>query len=534
MGTLIRQLTAKDASAWHELMKAWLGQDHPDRRVYDLAWANQQFVSPGGLETWGAEVDGALHAAVSVIPPSSAHRKSVLNAGRFISRPESYTNGTAATLWGKVIRMAEERRQLVVTRVLASDNEHQAVCEQLGFSCVGFQPFQHMLRHREGVLYYLRLARADMVSRQPLSESLSQVSELATTVLDNLKLPQPTSVRDGVTGYPLQAETEFQDATHEEYKTHRAQAQSANPPTEISGALNIGWGLFRTTPGEPLRAIIARRGGVVTAGLAYLFDEYDRCLRVVEQFATDDLSPGTIVQRAVTLAQDKFNAVYIEVDILMTAPRLLKSIEQLGFVPVAYLPSTFSAGLDHIDVVKMVKLNMAYGQENARLTAHAKSIADIIDRMFQDQKVGVAIINLLRALPIFNGLGDGELRKISRLFTQKLYKAGERVFAKGDSGSEAYVVMRGQVDIILDDQDKPIATMGNGQILGELAFLDGAQRVAEAVVSHPSILLVVQRTAFNDLVHREPHLGMVVMRNIALELSNRLRRANLAMSSLRH
>jgi len=534
MGTLIRQLTAKDTTAWHELMKGWLGPDHPDHRVYDPAWATQQFTPPNGLETWGAEIDGALQAAVSVIPPSSANRKSVLNAGRFLSRPECYANGAAATLWGKIIRMAEERRQLVVTRVLASDIEHQAVCEQLGFSCTGFQPFKHMLRHREGVLYYLRLARADLVCRLPLSESLSQVSELATTVLESLKLPQLSSVRDGATGYPLQAETEFQDASHEDYKAQRAQAQAANPPTEISSALNIGWGLLRAAPGGPPRAIIARRSGAVTAGLAYVFDEHDRCLRVVDQFATDDLSTGTIVQRAVALAQDKFNAVYIEVDILMTAPRLLKTIEQLGFVPVAYLPSTFSAGANHVDVVKMVKLNMAYGQDNARLTTQAKSIADIIDRIFQDQKVGVAIINLLRALPIFNGLGDGELRKISRLFTQKLYKAGETVFAKGDSGSEAYVVMRGQVDIILEDHAKPIATIGNGQIFGELAFLDGAHRVAQAVATHPSILLVVQRTAFNDLAHREPHLGMVVMRNIALELSNRLRRANLAMSSLRH
>lgn len=533
MGTLIRQLTAKDAPAWHELMKAWLGHDHPDRQVYDSAWANQQFIPPSGLETWGAEVDGALHAAVSVLPPSSANRKSVLNAGRFIASPESYTNGASATLWGKVIRMAEERRQLAVTRVLASDNEHQALCEQLGFSCAGFQPFKHMLRHREGALYYLRLARADLVCRLPLSESLSQISELATTVLDSLSLPQPTSVRDGVTGYPLQAETEFQEVTHEEYKISRAQIQSANPPTEISAALNNGWGLFRTTPAGPARGIVVRRGGAVTGGLAYAFDEHDRCLRLLDQFATDDLSTGPILQRVVTLAQDKYNAVYVEVDILMTALRLLKSIEQLGFVPAAYLPSTFSAGPNHVDVVKMVKLNMAYGQENARLTAHAKSIADIIDRIFQDQKVGVAIINLLRALPIFNGLGDGELRKISRLFTQKLYKAGETVFAKRDSGSEAYVVMRGQVDIILEDQAKPIATIGNGQIFGELAFLDGAHRVAKAVASHPSILLVVQRSAFNDLAHREPHLGMVVMRNIALELSNRLRRADLALSSLR-
>src|SRR6185503_18728798 len=116
------------------------------------------------------------------------------------------------------------------------------------------------------------------------------------------------------------------------------------------------------------------------------------------------------------------------------------------------------------------KLNMAYSPEEAELSPGARAIAQIVDQNFQDQKIGVAIINLLRGLPIFEGLGDGELRKIARLFTQKLYRPGEKVFNKGDLGNEAYVIMRGQIDICLDEHSKPIASVGNGQIFGELAF----------------------------------------------------------------
>jgi len=156
-------------------------------------------------------------------------------------------------------------------------------------------------------------------------------------------------------------------------------------------------------------------------------------------------------------------------------------------------------------------------------------MADLVDRNFQDQKIGVAVINLLRGLPIFSGLGDSELRKIARLFTQKLYRPGEKIFNKGDQGNEAFVIMRGQVDISLEEGAKAIATLANGQIFGELAFLDGAARNAHALASQASILLVVQRSAFNELVQREPHLGMVVMKNIAVELSNRLRKASTSM-----
>jgi CRP-like cAMP-binding protein len=189
------------------------------------------------------------------------------------------------------------------------------------------------------------------------------------------------------------------------------------------------------------------------------------------------------------------------------------------------------SGESRVDVVKMVKLNVAYSHDGGEFTPHARGIVEIVDAMFNDQKTGVAIINLLRALPIFSGLGDGELRKIARLFTQKLYRAGERIFNRGDVGEEAYIVMRGQIDIRLQESSPPIATVTNGKIFGELAILDGAPRNALAIVAQPSILLVVKRAALNDLIQREPHLGMIVMRNIAIDLSNKLRQTNIAISA---
>jgi len=217
----------------------------------------------------------------------------------------------------------------------------------------------------------------------------------------------------------------------------------------------------------------------------------------------------------------------------MSAPRLLRTAEQLGFVPVAYLPAFYCNTDGHIDVVKVVKLNMAYSPEDGELTPNARAITQIVDQNFQDQKIGVAVIKLLRGLPLFQGLGEGELRKIARLCSQRLYHPGERIFAKDDAGDEAYLVMRGQVDIHLEEKSPPIATLGSGQIFGELTFLDNSPRAAYAVASQASILLVIQRSQFDDLVQREPDLGMVVMRNMALELSHRLRRTNAAAAAVK-
>ena len=93
--------------------------------------------------------------------------------------------------------------------------------------------------------------------------------------------------------------------------------------------------------------------------------------------------------------------------------------------------------------------------------------------------------------------------------------------------------MRGQVDIQLEENTKPIATVQAGKVFGELAFLDGAPRNAHAIAVPPSIVLLIHRNAFNELVQREPHLGMVIMRNIAIDLSNNLRLSNTTIASLR-
>lgn len=533
MAVNIRLANGSDAAKWVDLLKAALGDEYPAKEAYSPEFIAKQLQPPEGHETWVAEEGNQLLASISLLKPAESNVNPVANLGRNLFRPEAYPSGAAALLIRSVTQLVDERGQMIVVRVPAGDNTQQALYEQNGYACVGFQPLKHILRTRQGVLFYVRSASPVLASRIPISESLSQVSDLAALVFENLKIPNPLTVRDGATGYPLQTELQIHDATLEDFELWKLQARAVNPVLEVSSGYNRGAGFLRLNNESPAKAILGQRGSQIVGGLAYTNDEPDRCVRIMDSFATDDLSSGALFSHLVKVAQEQLSAAYVEVDILASATRLLKCTEQLGFVPIAYFPGFFSFNNRPADVVKLVKLNMIYTSETSALTAQAARVAKVVDMNFQDQKIGVAIINLLRTLPIFGGLGDGELRKIARLFTQKLYRPGERVFNRGDASSEAYIVMRGQVDICLNEESKPIATVSSGQILGELAFLDGSPRTAMAVAAQASILLVVQRTAFSELVQREPHLGMVVMRNIAVDLSNKLRRANTALAPAR-
>jgi hypothetical protein len=503
------------------------------KAIYDPGWIAGQLDAETGQETWVAEAGGRFNGSISFLKPASVSSNPVANLGRNLIRPESVADGSAEMLLRSVTDLTAQRNEMAIVRIAATDNGQQRLFENLGYVCVGFQPLKHMAQQRVGILFYVHGANSVLVTRTPLSESLPHVSELGTAVLEKLQIPNAMAVRDGASGYPLQCDLKMREATMEEYQLSRSQAESSNPPAEVSGRFNYGLGFMRI-PGNPaMRVLLGEQDKKRVAGLSYFFDEQDRCARVTEAFCSDDLSMGALLAHALRSIQEQLSAVYTEVDILATAPRLLKSAEQLGFVPVAYLPAFFCGEGRFSDVVKMVKLNLPYSLESGDFTAHARSMVKIIDRNFEDQKFGLAIINLLRPLSMFAGLGDGELHKISRLFVQKLYRAGDQVFARGDSGDEAFIVLRGKISIQLELESPAVAHLGDGKIFGELAFLDGAPRAAFAVATQPSILLVMKRTAFAEVVRREPNLGMVVMRNLAQDLAIKLRGVNEALASVR-
>lgn len=532
MALNLRKAAAEDAAEWIALVKAVLGDDHPNKQIYDSAWAATELASglPGN-ETWVAEDGGKILASISVLGAVTANENPVCNLGRNLFLPASYADGSAEALLQKITELAVLRRQLCVTRVLASDGPQQVLIEKTGFVCVGFQPLKHITKNREEVLFYVKRARSMTSNRLPLSESLPQIGELASAALQHLSIPGTPSIRDGGTGYPLQTDVVIGPASEDDYKAAREAAAAQNPPHEVSSNFNWGSGFMRVSTAVTIRSVLCRREDKVVAGMRYLYDEQDRCVRVMEAFCTDNLSLGAVMQHVAKSAQAELSAAYVEMDVLTSAVKLLISAEQLGFVPVAYLPGFHKVHDGTMDLVKMVKLNQTYSVEHDKLTAGALTIVNVIKHCLQDQSIGVAIINLLRDLDIFKGLGDGELRKVARLFTQKLFRPGERIFGKDDAGNEAYVVMRGQIEIVLDENTAPIATLGQGQVFGELSFLDGGKRGALAIARQASIVLVMQRAQFFELTQREPNLGLAVMRNIALELTVRLRRTNAALAS---
>jgi len=96
--------------------------------------------------------------------------------------------------------------------------------------------------------------------------------------------------------------------------------------------------------------------------------------------------------------------------------------------------------------------------------------------------------------------------------------AGEYIFHEGDQCDEMYVVIDGQVDIIIDN--KIVETVDPGGMFGEMALLGPAPRSGSAVARFDARLVPVDNRRFQYLIQQTPYFAIHVMSVLA----DRLRR----------
>lgn len=89
--------------------------------------------------------------------------------------------------------------------------------------------------------------------------------------------------------------------------------------------------------------------------------------------------------------------------------------------------------------------------------------------------------DLLARVPLFSDLSDGELERIASVAVPRSYPKGVRVFHEGDTSDACYIVREGDLRVTREHSDGraiALATLGRGDIFGELAMLDGGSRSA--------------------------------------------------------
>ncbi|MBZ9935383.1 Crp/Fnr family transcriptional regulator [Mesorhizobium sp. BR1-1-16] len=135
------------------------------------------------------------------------------------------------------------------------------------------------------------------------------------------------------------------------------------------------------------------------------------------------------------------------------------------------------------------------------------------------------IVTRLGRTSFFNGLERDDLVRLAQIIRVTTHPAETVLFAQGDESDGLYAVATGIVRIFLtaeDGRELTIQLFEEGEVIGEIALIDGLPRSAGAATLTPTQLIFVPRQPFMSLLDSSPRL----QRQIILSLCERLRQTN--------
>jgi CRP/FNR family cyclic AMP-dependent transcriptional regulator len=138
---------------------------------------------------------------------------------------------------------------------------------------------------------------------------------------------------------------------------------------------------------------------------------------------------------------------------------------------------------------------------------------------------------LLRNVPLFSVLPEGQLGLLTSLVTRKSYPRNATIISAGDMTDSLYVIISGRLKVMMsDDEGREVilAILGSNEFFGEMGLLDDSPRSATVIALETCELLTLSKRDFKKCLSENFDLSMTVMRGLV----RRLREADKKIGSL--
>ena len=136
------------------------------------------------------------------------------------------------------------------------------------------------------------------------------------------------------------------------------------------------------------------------------------------------------------------------------------------------------------------------------------------------RKAALETVDFLALLP------TASLERLAALSRTCNFMPGEAVIRQGDTGSELFIVQKGELGVLVGRGDgssvAEVARLGPGQFFGEMSLMTGEKRAATVKATTDCELVEVSKDAFQEVLASDPRLveqitRALVDRQIALE-----------------
>lgn len=164
------------------------------------------------------------------------------------------------------------------------------------------------------------------------------------------------------------------------------------------------------------------------------------------------------------------------------------------------------------------------------------------DNIFRKSKKEDDVRSALKNNVLFVDLSDSELKVVQNIVHTRNYHAGEPVFRQGDVGIGMFMIVKGRVEIFVNDNAAPgdaskeifITQLGPHDFFGEIALVeDSGRRTASAVARDETVLVGFFKPDLFEIIKRSPTSGIKILYRLAEVLGKRLKETTEKVSDLR-
>jgi GNAT superfamily N-acetyltransferase len=495
----IREARDADTAGIIDIYLATYGEEYAYPQYYDEYEIKKLVYSDETLMFVAEDSEsGRVVGTASVILEVGAYTDLVGEFGRLAVHPEFRRRGIGTELLNRRIETVRDRVHVGVIEGRVTHPFTQAIAQQQGFAPVGFLPRKFVFgSRRESMGFLVRLFGRALELRRNNPRIVPEVYPLACTAMENCGLEADVIVDDESGAYPF-----------------------------VFGPLRLQYGYFKLITHHS-KYLVAREGGHIVGAIGFTLEHIDRVVRVFELISLRDDAIRLLLLELERRCRDDWNIAYMEIDVSAHAPRMQRTVLQLGWVPVAYVPALAFHDVERLDLVKFARLLIPVDVGPLMLIPPTSDMAKLVLAAFKRREVMPRLGELVDRAGLFQGLEEEQLERLAAAFRYVTFDAGTGIFSQGDRCEEMYLLLTGAVEIRIQGSSAPIGTVEAGECLGEVAVLMGGDHSATAVAVDEVEAGVLTRQDLESLVRLRPGIGVVLYRNVARGLGGKLRRADM-------
>jgi len=122
----------------------------------------------------------------------------------------------------------------------------------------------------------------------------------------------------------------------------------------------------------------------------------------------------------------------------------------------------------------------------------------------------------LSNVPLFANCSKRELGRLLARTRSEMVEAGHTLFVEGAPSGNLYVILNGSA--VVRKNGRRIATVGPGDVVGELSVILGGPRTATVQAETPIEWLVLDRASLREAINEVPGLAWNILTSVAARL----------------